>query len=97
MGILGNMELNILSDKKDSFVFELKGATHTVANLLKKELWQHKHIKSAGYTIRHPLHNIPEFHIETDGEEPRKAVASACQKVRKDLEKFSADVKKEVK
>lgn len=91
------MELNVLEEKKDSMIFELKGATHTAANLLKKELWQHKHIKSAGYTVRHPLTSIPEFHIETDGEEPRKVVASACQSIKKDLESFSADIKKEVK
>ncbi|MDO8480610.1 MAG: DNA-directed RNA polymerase subunit L [Nanoarchaeota archaeon] len=91
------MELNILEEKKDALVFELKGATHTVANLLNKELWQNKHIKTAGYTVRHPLTSIPEFHIETDGEEPRKVVSSACQSVKKDLEKFATDIKKEVK
>ncbi len=91
------MNINVLDEKKGKIVFELDGATHTICNLLKKELWNDKHTKSAGYAIKHPLIGKPEFIVETDGEEPRKVVANACQKIKKDLEKFGETFKAEVK
>ena len=91
------MEMNVLEEKKGRMIFELEGASHTVCNILKRELWKDKHVKNAGYTIRHPLVGKPEFIIETDGEDPRKIVANTCQKIKKDFEKFGAEFKKEVK
>ena len=91
------MEMNVLEEKKGKIVFELSGVSHTICNILKKELWNEKNIKNAGYTIRHPLVGKSEFHVETDSGDPRKAVASACQKVKKEMEKFASEFKKEVK
>jgi DNA-directed RNA polymerase subunit L len=91
------MELKVVEEKKGKLVFELPGTTHTVCNILKRELWQNSHVKAAAYTIRHPLIGTPEFIVETDGEEPRKVVALACQNINKDLEKFSEAFKKEAK
>jgi len=91
------MEINVLEEKKGKFVFELEGASHTVCNILKKELWKDKHIKNVGYTIRHPLVGTPEFIVETDNADPKKIVTSTCQKIAKDIDKFAADFKKEVK
>ena len=89
------MQMNVIEEKKGKIVFELEGASHAVCNVLKKELWNDKHIKNAGYTIRHPLVGKPEFIVETDGEDPRKIVANACQKIKKEVDKFSAEFKKE--
>jgi DNA-directed RNA polymerase subunit L len=91
------MEMKVLEEKKGKLVFELDGASHTICNVLKKELWKDKHIKNVGYTIRHPLVGKPEFIVETDGEDPRKIVASTCQKTKKEFEKLAAEAKKEVK
>jgi DNA-directed RNA polymerase subunit L len=91
------MEMNVLEDKKGKLVFELSGASHTICNILKKELWNDKNIKNAGYTIRHPLVGKAEFLVESDGGEPRKIVASACQRIKKDMDKFVSEFKKEVK
>ena len=91
------MEINVLEEKKGKIVFELSGASHTICNILKKELWKEKHIKNVGYTIRHPLIGKPEFIVETEGEDPRKIVASACQRIKKEFEKFGSEAKKEVK
>ena len=89
--------MNVIEEKKGKIIFELEGASHTVCNILKKELWKDKHIKNAGYVVRHPLVGKPEFLVETDGEDPRKVVVSACQRISKDMNKFSAEFKKEVK
>ena len=91
------MKLNVLEDKKGEFVFELEGATHTVCNILKQEMWTDKHVKLAGYTIRHPLLGNPEFHVQTDGQDARKIVTNSCQKIQKNLTKLAAEIKKEVK
>jgi len=91
------MEINVLEEKKGRLVFELSGSSHTICNILKKELWNDKHIKNVGYTIRHPLIGKPEFIVETDGDDPRKIVSSATQKIKKDMEKFAEDFKKEAK
>jgi len=91
------MEINVLEEKKGKMVFELIGASHTLCNVLKKELWKDKHVKNTGYVIKHPLVGKPEFMVETDGEDPRKVVTSACQKLGKEFDKFAADFKKEVK
>ncbi len=89
--------MKVIEESKGKIIFELDGASHTICNVLKKELWKEKHIKTAGYTIRHPLVGKPEFIVETDGEDPRKVVDSACQRAKKDFEKFGEEVKKEVK
>jgi DNA-directed RNA polymerase subunit L len=91
------MELNVIEEGKGKMIFELDGASHTICNILNKEIWKDKHIKNAGYTIRHPLIGKPEFVIETDGEDPRKVVANACSKLKKQFESFSDIIKKEVK
>jgi DNA-directed RNA polymerase subunit L len=91
------MELNVIEEKKGKMIFELVGASHTLCNILKKELWNDKHIKNAGYTIKHPLIGKPEFLVETDGEDPRKVVSATCLRIKKDFEKFSEEFKKEVK
>ncbi len=91
------MEMNVIEEKKGKMVFELSGATHTACNILKKEMWKDKHIKNVGYTIKHPLVGQPEFLVETDGEDPRKVITSACQKLKKEFDKFGNDFKKEVK
>ena len=91
------MELNVLEEKKGKMIFELKGSSHTVCNVLKKELWKNSHVKNAGYAIKHPLVGNPEFVVETDGEDARKIVSAAAMKVKKEFEKFGEAVKKEIK
>jgi len=92
------MELNILEDKKNRMVFELKGETHTFCNILRKELWNDKHIKAAAYNIEHPLVGIPKIIVETDGKEsPKKALKEAVKRMKKINNSFQKQFKKEVK
>ncbi len=92
------MELNILEDKKNRMVFELKGETHTFCNILRKELWNDKHVKSAAYNIEHPLIGIPKIIVETDGNEsPKKALKEAVKRMQKVNDKFKKQFMKEVK
>ena len=87
------MELNIIEDKKDKLIFEIKGESHTLANAIRKELWNDEHVKSAAYAIEHPLIEIPRFIVETDGADPKKTLVAAAKRVQKDLEKVKAEAK----
>jgi len=91
------MELNIIEETPKKIVMEIKGESHTLCNALKNELWGNSHVKIATYTIKHPLVGIPTFILETDGEvKPRKAMIDASEKLKKDVEKFRIQFKKEI-
>ena len=90
------MEIKIIEDKKDRLLFELD-ETHTLCNVLKAELWNDSHVKSAGYSIKHPLISKPEIIVETDGADPRKTAIAAAQRLKKTCEKFEEGFNKEVK
>ena len=87
------MELNILEEKKDKIVFELKGEGHTLSNALRKELWNDEHVKAAAYAIEHPLIDLPRIILETDGADPKKTLLAAAKRIQKDLEKLKSEAK----
>ena len=83
------MKLKILEDKKDKLIVEIKEETHTFCNALKKELWNDKHVKAAGYNIDHPFVGIPKLIVETDSSEaPRKALLEAAKRLEKKADSF---------
>ena len=87
------MEVNILEEKKDKIIFEIKGEGHTLSNAIRKELWNDEHVKAAAYAIEHPLIEIPRFIVDTDGADPRKTIIAAAKRIQKDLEKVKAEAK----
>jgi DNA-directed RNA polymerase subunit L len=87
------MEVNIIEEKKNKLVFEVKGEGHTLNNALRKELWNDEHVKAAAYAIEHPLIEIPRFILETDGAEPRKVLVAAAKRLQKDADKIKSEAK----
>jgi len=88
------MEINIVEEKKNKLVFEVKGETHTLCNALQRELWNDSHVKAAGYNIKHPLINIPRFMLETDGADPKKTISAAVKRLTKEAAKLKDQAKK---
>jgi len=87
------MEINVLEDKKNRYVFEIEGMDHTYLNILKNELWNDGHVKVATYAIRHPQVSKPKFILETDGDESTKAaLSSAVGRLKKLSEKFKKEM-----
>jgi len=83
------METKILEESKDSLKVEIQGEDHTLANALRKELWSDSHVKITGYNIEHPLIGNPVLIVETDGkEEPKKALVSAVERLKKRNSEF---------
>ncbi len=92
------MEIKIVEENKNKMIIELKGETHTFCNALKKELWNDKHVKIAGYNIAHPLVGVPKIIVETDGKEaPKKALTEAAKRLGAKAEKFKKAFVKGVK
>lgn len=87
------MDVKVLEEKKSRLVFTIEGDGTTLANALKKELWNDEHVKAAGFNVEHPLINIPTFVVETDGADPKKAVSAAAKRIGKAVEKFRDEAK----
>lgn len=91
------MEINIIEEKKNRLVFEIKGGTPTLCNILKRELWKEDNVKEATYTISHPLVGIPKMIIETSKVSPRRVLNDAINRLKKINLSFEKNFKKEVK
>ena len=87
------MDIDVLEDKKNRFVFEIDDLGHTFINILKTELWNDSHVKIATYNIKHPQVSKPKFILETDGDESAKsALSSAVTRLKKLSEKFKKEL-----
>ncbi len=91
------MEINIIEEKKNKLVFEIRGEDHTFSNMLRKELWNDEHVKASAYNIDHPLVGQPKFVLQTDGEDPRKVLQAAAKRIEKQFTKLKDEVKAKVK
>ena len=91
------MEIKVLEEKKNKLIIELKGETHTFCNALKKELWNDKHVKAAGYNIEHPLVGVPKIVVETDGKDPKKALVDAAGRLKKTFDSLKSEFLKSIK
>jgi len=92
------MEIKILDDKKNRLMIEIKGADHTLCNMMKVEILNDKHVKIATYNIRHPQISVPQMLTETDGEvSPKNALINAVQRLHKSNEKFKKEFLKEIR
>ncbi|MBI2664445.1 DNA-directed RNA polymerase subunit L [Candidatus Woesearchaeota archaeon] len=89
------MELEVIEDSGSRFVADIKGASHTLCNALKNELWNNESVKVATYMIRHPLTGVPRFTVETEGNaKARKALADAAARLADTASKLKKEFKK---
>jgi DNA-directed RNA polymerase subunit L len=92
------MMIEIIEQKKNFLKFTLKGETATICNFIKKELYNDKNVKFAGYNVDHPLTSEPIFLLETKGNnDPKKAILTAITNLQKNLDKLEKEVKKQIK
>lgn len=80
------MELKIIEDTKGRVVFEIVGADHTLANILKERISQQKGVTVCSYNVEHPLVSNPKFLIEADN--AKKAIDAAIDSLKKDNDEF---------
>jgi len=82
------MELQVIEESKTKLVFDLPGEDATLCNALKRELWNDKSVKAAGYSVNHPSIGTPRIVVETSGESPRDAVKEAIKRLKKENDKL---------
>lgn len=88
------MEIKVLEAEKTRLKFELVGKTHTLANVLSKELWNDSDVAVAGYTLEHPMTTNATMIVETHKGDAKKALLSAIGRLKKQNKEFVALVKK---
>ena len=92
------MELKFLEDVKNRITLEIQGVNHTFCNVLRKELWNDKHVKISAYNIKHPLVGSPCMIVETDGKKtPKQALQDAVKRLEKSSEALQKEVKTNIK
>jgi len=88
------MEIKVLEQTKDNIKIEIIGEDHTLANSIRKELWEDSHVTVAGYNIEHPLTSNPVLIVKTDGNEsPRKALQRAVDSLKEKNKELNSMIK----
>ena len=88
------MEIKILEKTKNRLELEIKGEGHTLANALRKELWNDKNVNISGYKIEHALVSEPILVIETTSGDPKQALISAINRLKKKNKELADKFKK---
>lgn len=81
------MEIKFIEKKKNRLVFEIPGATNTICNAIKDELWNDKSVSVATYSTGHPLTGTPKFILEC-----KEDALTTLKKAIKSLEKRNKDL-----
>lgn len=91
------MELKVHENTKNRLKLEFIGKTHTLCNLLSKELWSDKDIVIAGYTLEHPSISNAVLTVETSKGDAKKALLDAINRLAKTDKEFLSGFKSAAK
>ncbi len=91
------MEIKVQEKTKNRLKVELIGKTHTLCNLLSKELWNDKDVVIAGYTLEHPITSNAVLTVETSKGDVKKALLDAISRASKYNKEFLAKFKSAAK
>ena len=87
------MEIKVQENTKNRLKLEFVGKTHTLCNLLSKELWNDKDIVIAGYTLEHPVVSNSVLTVETSKGDANKAFLDAISRLAKTNKNFLSKFK----
>ncbi len=80
------MEIKFLEKSKEKWEIKIIGESHTFCNVIRKELWNDKDLKQAGYFIKHSLTEDPILVIESKN--PEKSIKNTIQSLKKQNKDF---------
>ena len=86
------MEIKLVKKKDNQAIVELGGVDHTLANAIRRELWQDDKVEVAGYTIEHSLISQPR--IIVNAKHPNKALLDAAERLHNQINEMTALFKK---
>lgn len=76
------MELKTIEESDQHMLVEISGESHTFCNLMRKTLHQDKHVKSASYSIEHPLLSEPKLYVKVaSGSRPKEVLRNAAKRI----------------
>lgn len=88
------MEIKLLEEDKKKLKIEVLGESHTLCNAIRNELWLNKSVNIAGYQIEHPMVNNPVLFVETEKEDPKKALLNAASSLKKKVSELRKETAK---
>lgn len=87
------MEIKVHENDKTRLKLEFLGKTHTLCNLLAKELWNDSDVVIAGYTLEHPTVGNAVLTVETKEGSAEKALLDAVSRLAKTDKDFLSKFK----
>lgn len=87
------MEIKVLKKGENELKLEVVGESHTLLNLLQKELVKDPDVEIGGYEVIHPLERPVRsvFYVRTrGGKKPVEAILEAIARAREMTQKFAA-------
>lgn len=91
------MEIKVLENQKNRLHFEIVGETHTLANLITKELWLDDDVTVSGYNLKHPQTAHVSLLIESTKKDPKKILLETLTALKKKSAEFKTQFHKVVK
>jgi DNA-directed RNA polymerase subunit L len=95
--VLDGMEIIVLENEKNVLKFELPGRSHTIPNLITKELWNDSDVEVSGYNVLHPQTSNAIIYIETKKKDAKKVLLSTIDAIKKKNDEFMKKGKKSLK
>jgi DNA-directed RNA polymerase subunit L len=87
------MEVSVVKSEKDYLEVDILGEDHTLGNIIRKELWNVKGVKEAGYIIKHPLISCLRISVRTE-DKPKKAFHEAVSLIKSQIKEVRNLTKK---
>ncbi|MDP3728997.1 MAG: DNA-directed RNA polymerase subunit L [bacterium] len=91
------MEIKVLENEKNRLRFEMVGTSHTLPNLITKELWNDGDVTVSGYNLMHPQTRNIVLLIETTKKDPKKVLLDTLAAIKKKNTEFKTQFVKAVK
>jgi DNA-directed RNA polymerase subunit L len=89
------MKVSVMKKTDNELKLEIKGAGHSLLNLLQKTLLEDDAIEMAGYHVPHPLVDSGILYIKTKGHQnPEVVIGEATKKVHDLSKEFQKSFKK---
>ncbi len=90
------MDVNIIEDEKNRFVFEFLSHDHTVLLLVKDHLKDNEDVKLLTFSVGHPETGKPFFVLETKKNNAKKLFLNSLSEIEKSLQKIQKDFEKKL-
>ncbi len=90
------MDVNIVEESKNRFVFELLSHDHTVLLLVKEALQNNDDVKLLTFSVGHPETGKPLFILETKKNDAKKLFLQSLNDIEKNLQKLQKEFEKKL-